>query len=96
MGLNFSRGFKECYLKSVCNDIQDFIGVTVTLSQVYNHMRKWKAEWITVCKLKNLPEVAFDSARRAIVMNKEEFKHHLMVSFAYHFFVEHVQTVMVD
>jgi hypothetical protein len=29
-------------------------------------------------------------------MDKEELKHHLMVSFAYHFFVEHFQTVMVD
>jgi hypothetical protein len=39
-GLNLSRGFKECYLKSVCNDVQDFTGVTVTPCQVYNHMRK--------------------------------------------------------
>jgi hypothetical protein len=30
------------------------------------------------------------------VVDKEEFKHHLMVSFAYNFFVEHVQTIMVD
>jgi hypothetical protein len=29
-------------------------------------------------------------------MDTEEFKDHLMVSFAYHFFVEHVQTIMVD
>jgi hypothetical protein len=59
-------------------------------------MRKWKAKWMTVCKLKNLPGVTFDSASCAIVMDTEEFKDHLMVSFAYHFFVEHVQTIMVD
>jgi hypothetical protein len=45
--LNLSRDFKEWYLKSVCNDVQDFTGVTVTPSRVYNHMRKWKAKWIT-------------------------------------------------
>jgi hypothetical protein len=28
------------------------------------------------------------------VVDKEDFKHHLMVSFAYHFFVQHVQTTM--
>jgi hypothetical protein len=94
-GLNLSHGFKECYLKSVCNDVQDFIGVTFTPSHVYNHIRKWKAKWITLCKLKNLLGVTFDSASCAIVMDKE-FKHHLMVNFAYHFFVEHIQTVMVD
>jgi hypothetical protein len=29
------------------------------------------------------------------MVDKEEFEHHLMVSFAYHFFVQHVQTTMV-
>jgi hypothetical protein len=29
-GINLSRVFKECYLKSVCNDVKDFIGITVT------------------------------------------------------------------
>jgi hypothetical protein len=76
-----SRGFKECYLKIVYNDVHDFTCVTVTPCQVYNHMRKWKAKWIMACKLKNLPGVTFDSASCAIVMDKEEFKHHLMVSF---------------
>jgi hypothetical protein len=51
-GLNLSRGFKESYLKSVCNDVQDFTGVIVTPSHMYNQMRKWKAKWITVWKLK--------------------------------------------
>jgi hypothetical protein len=48
-----------------------------------------------VSKLKNLPGVTFDSASCAIVVDKEEFKHHLMVSFAYHFFVQYIQTTMV-
>jgi hypothetical protein len=95
-GLNLSRSFKDCYLRSVCNDVQIFIGVTVTSCQVYNHKRKWKAKWMKVCKLKNLPGVIFDSASCAIMMDKGEFKHHLMVSFAYHFFVELVQTIMMD
>jgi hypothetical protein len=41
-GLNLSCGFKECYLKIVCNDVKDFTGITVTPGQVCNHMRKWK------------------------------------------------------
>jgi hypothetical protein len=94
-GINLSRGFKECYLKSVCNDVKDFTGITVTPCQVYIHMRKWKAKWMMVCKLKKLTGVTFDSTNCAIVVDKEEFKHHLMVSFAYHFFVQHVQTTKV-
>jgi hypothetical protein len=44
IGINLSRGIKECYLKSVCNDVKDFTGITFTPCQVYNHMRKWKAK----------------------------------------------------
>jgi hypothetical protein len=94
-GLNLSRGFKECYLKSVCNDVKDFTCVTVTPCHVYNHMRNWKMKWTTTRKLKNLPGVTFDSASYAIIVEKEEFKHHLRLSFAYHFFAKHVQTTMV-
>jgi hypothetical protein len=56
-GINLSRGFKECYLKSVCNDVKDFIGITVTPCWVYNHIRKCKAKWTTVCKIKKLVRV---------------------------------------
>jgi hypothetical protein len=78
--LNLSRGFKECYLKSVCNDVKDFTHITVTPCQVYNHMRKWKAKWMTVCKLKKLLGVTFDSTSCAIMVDKEEFKQLIMVS----------------
>jgi pyridoxal biosynthesis lyase PdxS len=90
------RGFKEHHLQSVCNDLLDFTGVLVSPSQLYNHLRKWRAKWKMVCKLKNLPEVSFHSASCAIMMDKEQLKIHLMVIFAYHFFVEHVQTVMLN
>jgi hypothetical protein len=94
-GINLSRVIKECYLKSVYNDVKDFTNITITPSQVYNHMRKWKAKWTTLCKLKKLSWVTFDSTSCAIVVDKEEFKHHLMVSFAYHFFFQHVHTTKV-
>jgi hypothetical protein len=93
--LNLSHGFKECYLKSVCNDIKDLTCIIVTHCQVYNHIRKWKAKWVTVCMLKKLPWVTFDSTSCAIVVDKEEFKQLIMVSFVYHFFDQHVQTTMV-
>jgi hypothetical protein len=77
------------------SSIKDFTRIIVTPCQVYNHIRKWKAKWVTVCKLKKLPWVTFDSTRCAIVVDKEEFKQLIMVSFVYHFFDQHVQTTMV-
>jgi hypothetical protein len=64
------------------------------LSGVQPH-EEVETKWTTVCKLKNLPGVTFDSTSYTIVVDKEEFKHHLMVSFVYRFFVQHVQTTMV-
>jgi hypothetical protein len=34
-GLNLSGGFKECYLKSVCNNLKDFTGVTVKCTTIW-------------------------------------------------------------
>jgi hypothetical protein len=45
-------------------------------------------------KLKKLPGVTFDSTSCVIVVDKE-FKQLIMVSFAYHFFDQHIQTTMV-
>jgi hypothetical protein len=59
-------------------------------------MRKWKAKWTKVCKLKNLPGVSFHIESCVIMMDKEELKTHLMVSFPYHFFVLHVHAVMLN
>jgi hypothetical protein len=42
-------------------------------------MRKWKAKWVMVCKLKKLPGVTFDSTSYAIVVDKDELKHLIMV-----------------
>jgi hypothetical protein len=58
--------------------------------------KKWKTKWTMVCKLKNLSGVAFHSASCATLMDKEQLKNHLTVSFAYLFFVEIVQTVMLN
>jgi hypothetical protein len=49
-GVNLNRGFKEHYLKNVCNDVHDFPGITVTPCQAYNHLRKWKTKWTMVCR----------------------------------------------
>jgi hypothetical protein len=47
-------------------------------------------------KVDNGMQVTFHSTSCAIMIDKEELKHHLTVIFAYHFFVEHVQTVMLN
>jgi predicted nucleic acid-binding Zn ribbon protein len=77
----------------VCNDV---LGVTVTLTQVYNHMRKWRLRWAMMHKVKNVLGVAFCSERCAIMMDKEQLKSHLMMCFAYHFFVEHAHSVIMN
>jgi hypothetical protein len=80
----------------VCNYVLDFIGITVTPTQVYNNMRKWRLRWAMVWKVKNVQGVTFCSESCAIMMDKEKLKSHLMVHFAYHFFVQHVHSVMMN
>jgi predicted nucleic acid-binding Zn ribbon protein len=49
-----------------------------------------------VRKVKNVQGVTFCSESCATMMDKEQLKSHLMVRFAYHYFVEHVHPIMMN
>ena len=50
-GINFERGFKEHYMNTVSNDVLDFTRTTVSTTQIYNHLRKWRQRWIRITRL---------------------------------------------
>ena len=71
--------FKEKHLKSVCNDVLDFMGTKVTPTQVYNHMRRWKQKWIMVCTVREMEGVTWCKETTALMMDDEKLIAHLMV-----------------
>lgn len=53
-GVRTDKGFKDCHLNQVAQQLLEFTGTHVVGSQVYNHLRKWRARWVKICRLKDL------------------------------------------
>ena len=77
--MNIDRGFKERYIQRVSNDVIDFTGLSVSTTQIYNHMRKWIAKWVRLCHLKELPGVVWHEESTSILMDDTRVIAHTMV-----------------
>ena len=77
--IRFDRVFRECHLTRVSNDVIEFVGITVTTSQIYKHMRKWIMKWVKVCKLKDLEGTTWSNETTTIMMEEDKLISHLMV-----------------
>ncbi|WVZ73384.1 LOW QUALITY PROTEIN: hypothetical protein U9M48_021695, partial [Paspalum notatum var. saurae] len=58
-GLKTDKGFKELHCNAVAKDLAEFAEVPVMGNQVYNHLRKWRAKWVRITRLKKLSDVEF-------------------------------------
>ncbi|KAL6893815.1 hypothetical protein ACP4OV_007913 [Aristida adscensionis] len=76
-GVETDKGFKETHLNSVARDLSDFSGVEVSGTQVYNHLRKWRARWVKICNLKSLSGALWDDDVYMISLEKEHYNGHV-------------------
>jgi hypothetical protein len=78
-GVRTDKGFKEVHLNQVAKDLNEFIGVEVTGTQVYNHLRKWRQRWVKVSKLRELSGAHWDEENSMIVLEEEHYNGHVQV-----------------
>ena len=79
-GLRTDKGFKDVQLNAVAKDLQEFMHQPVTHTQVYNHLHKWRAKWIRICRLKDLSGALWDEGLCMITMDPEHYNGHVKVS----------------
>ena len=72
-GAKTDKGFKESHVNAVAKELQAFIGQPVTYTLVYNHLRKWCAKWVKVCKLKDLSGANQDEDLCMITLAPEHY-----------------------
>jgi len=53
-GVRTDKGFKDVHFNQVASHLSEFTGQHVVALQVYNHLRKWRARWVKICRLKDL------------------------------------------
>ncbi|KAK3152959.1 hypothetical protein QOZ80_2BG0165820 [Eleusine coracana subsp. coracana] len=76
-GVKIDKGFKEVHLNAVARDLREFIGQEVTGTQVYNHMRKWRARWVKICRLKDLSGAGWDEDNFMITLDPDHYHGHI-------------------
>ena len=59
--------------------LKEHSGETVSPTQVYNHLKKWRHKWARICKLKDLSGVLWDSDVNAIMLEGEHYLGHCKV-----------------
>ena len=79
-GVRTDKGFKEVHLNTVAKQLLEFCGIEVSSTQVYNHLRKWRARWIQVSKLRDLSGASWDQGTCTIILEAEHYTSHTTVS----------------
>ena len=78
-GVRTDKGFKDVHLNKVAGDLSEFTGMQASGSQVYNHLRKWRARWVKICRLKDLSGANWDESTSMISLVPEHYAGHVKV-----------------
>jgi hypothetical protein len=75
-GTRSDKIFKDKDVNHVVKCPKDYSGDTVSPTQVYNHLRKWRQKWARITKLKDLSGALWDSDVNAIMLDGEHYLGH--------------------
>ncbi|WVZ77426.1 hypothetical protein U9M48_025291, partial [Paspalum notatum var. saurae] len=75
-GVKTDKGFKDVHLNAVAKDLTAVIGEEVSGNQVYNHLRKWRAKWVKISKLKELSGACWDEENYMITLDGDHYNGH--------------------
>ncbi|CAN6234041.1 unnamed protein product [Urochloa humidicola] len=75
-GVKTDKGFKDVHLNRVAKNLSEFVGIEVTGTQVYNHLRKWRGSWVKICRLKELSGANWDEDNFMITLAPEHYAGH--------------------
>lgn len=84
-GVKTDKGFKEVHLNSVAKQLSEFSNMEISGNQVYNHLRKWRARWVKICRLKDLSGALWDEENFMITLDPEHYNGHVKVNQDLHF-----------
>ncbi|WVZ75407.1 hypothetical protein U9M48_023460 [Paspalum notatum var. saurae] len=76
-GVKTDKGFKDVHLNAMARDLTEFINIEINGNQVYNHLRKWHATWVKICRLKELSGALWDEENFMITLDPEHYNGHV-------------------
>ena len=78
-GAKTDKGFKEVEKLKVAKRISSFVGYDVSITQVHNHIRKWRNRWTRLVYLKALSGALWDDDKKMVVLEEQHYLGHTQV-----------------
>ena len=78
-GAKTDKGFKEVEKLKVAKRISSFVGYDVSITQVHNHIRKWRNRWTRLAYLKGLSGALWDDDKKMVVLEEQHYLGHTQV-----------------
>ena len=76
-GVCFDKGFKQTDINRVGNDFLDLTRLTDSTTQIYNHLRKWRAKWVRISYLREHEGATWIEETSTIMMDEEKLIAHV-------------------
>jgi methionine salvage enolase-phosphatase E1 len=78
-GVKTDKGFKEIHITKAAKAVSQLLGYEVTTTQVSNHLRKWKARYEKIEKLRMLSGALWDDEQKVILLEEQHYLGHTQV-----------------
>uniref|UniRef100_A0ACD5XM43 Uncharacterized protein n=1 Tax=Avena sativa TaxID=4498 RepID=A0ACD5XM43_AVESA len=75
-GVKTDKGFKEIHIGQAAKALTKLVGYDVTITQVTNHLRKWKIRYQRIEKLRLLSGALWDDDQKMIVLEDQHYLGH--------------------
>jgi hypothetical protein len=72
-GVKTDKGFKEIHITKAAKVVSQLLGYEVTTIQVSNHLRKWKARYQKIKKLRMLSGALWDDEQKMILLEEQHY-----------------------
>jgi hypothetical protein len=78
-GVKADKGFKEIHITKAAKAVSQLLGYKMTTTQVSNHLRKWKARYQKIEKLRMLSGALWDDEQKMIILEEQHYLGHTQV-----------------
>ena len=83
-GIQFDKCFKDRYIRKVSDVVLEFTRLTISSTQIYNHLRRWRGRWVRINELKRMPGVVWYETSTTLTMDDVQLLHHHQVCLPFH------------
>jgi hypothetical protein len=77
--VSMDKGFRQKYIQVVVEAVLKFSGRRAHPNQIYNHLKRWRAMFVQILKIKRLEDVLCTEETTTVIMDNEVYFAHIKI-----------------